>query len=138
MAQNLPPVLATRGFVRTMRVPLPGVAPGNQYSILYSLDSLANLKPETRVMVLVEQMGIELVSKTLHVGDPDFYSQFRVRTAGDVMLRIDATAPSGTFHFQVNRWPLTDRVKSNPSHTWQRAREIPLGQTIFAHGDDAE
>jgi hypothetical protein len=39
---------------------------------------------------------------------------------------------------QVNRWPLTDRVKSDPSHTWQSALKIPLGQTIFAHGDDAE
>ncbi len=137
-AQNLPVVLATKGPVRAMAVPLNGIAPGNQYSILYSLDSLVNLKPETRVTVSVEQGGTTLLSKTLHAGDADFYSQFRVSAAGSVRLRVDATAPSGTFRLQVNRWPLTDRVKSNPSHTWQSALKIPLGQTIFAHGDDAE
>ena len=137
-AQNLPAVLATRGPVRTMKAPLPGIAPGNQYSILYSLDSLVNLTPETRVTVSVEQGSTTLLSKTLHAGDADFYSQFRVSTAGPVMLHVDATAASGTFRLQVNRWPLTDRVKSNPSHTWHSALKIPLGQTIFAHGDDAE
>ena len=50
-AQNLPVVLATKGPVRAMTVPLNGIAPGNQYSILYSLDSLVNLTPETRVTV---------------------------------------------------------------------------------------
>jgi hypothetical protein len=131
-------VLASKGPVRAMTAPLPGVAPGNQYSILYSLDSLVDLKPETRVTVSVEQGGSPLLSKTLHAGDPDFYSQFRVSAAGAVMLRVKATAPSGEFRLQVNRWPLTDRVKSNPSHIWQSALKIPLGQTIFAHGDDAE
>jgi Squalene-hopene cyclase C-terminal domain len=137
-AQNLPAVLATSGPVRPMTVPLPGIAPGNQYSMLYSLDSLVNLTPETRVTVSVEQGSTTLLSKTLHAGDADFYSQFRVSTAGPVMLHVDATAASGTFRLQVNRWPLTDRVKSNPSHTWHSALKIPLGQTIFAHGDDAE
>ncbi len=137
-AQNLPVVLATKGPVRAMKAALPGIAPGNQYSILYSLDSLVNLTPETRVTVSVEQGSTTLLSKTLHAGDADFYSQFRVSAAGPVMLHVDATAASGTFRLQVNRWPLTDRVKSDPAHTWQSALKIPLGQTIFAHGDDAE
>jgi Squalene-hopene cyclase C-terminal domain/HEAT repeats len=137
-AQDLPVVLASKGPVRTMTAQLPGIAPGNQYSILYSLDSLANLKPETRVTVSVDQGGTLLLSKTLHAGDADFYSQFRISAAGPVMLRVEAIAASGNFHLQVNRWPLTDRVKSNPSHSWQSALKIPLGQTIFAHGDDAE
>ena len=137
-AQNLPVALATQGPVRGMRTQLPGIAPGNQYSILYSLDSLVNLKPETRVKVSVEQGNTTVLSKTLHAGDADFYSQFRVASAGPAVLHVVVTAASGSFHLQVNRWPLTDRVKSNPSHTWQSALKIPLGQTIFAHGDDAE
>ncbi len=137
-AQNLPVILATKGPVRTMSAPLTGVAPGNQYSLLYSLDSLADLKPETRVTVSVQQGATTLLSKTLHAGDADFYSQFRLTVPGPVTLHVDATAASGAYHLQVNRWPLSDRVKSSPSHTWQSAMRIPLNQTIFAHGDDAE
>lgn len=79
-----------------------------------------------------------LASKTLHEGDPDYYTQIRPRTSGDVILQVRASGASGKYSLQVNRWPLTPLVKSGPNHRWQDARDVPLGKTVFASGDDAE
>jgi HEAT repeat protein len=137
-AQKLPVVVADSGTVRTMSVALPGVAPGNQYSLLYSLDSLSGLGQDARVEVVVRQGAEILVAKTLHAGDADFYTQFHVARPGATEVSVKATSARGTYHLQVNRWPLTAEVKSSPGHRWQDAQKIAIGGTVFAHGDEAE
>ena len=52
--------------------------------------------------------------------------------------RFELWSVGGAYQLQVNRWPSSPLVKSNPSHRWQDATQIPLGKTIFASGDDAE
>ena len=137
-AQKLPVVAARTGIVQTMQIKLPHIESGSQYSFLYSLDSLRGLGSDTRVDVAVQQGRDVLLQKTLHAGDADFYSQFRVAKSGDVTLNVKAVAAAGTYHLQVNRWPQTNEVKSAPSHRWQDALKIGLGKTVFAYGDDAE
>lgn len=137
-AKTLPVVLAKSGPVRTESLLLKSVRPGNQYSILYSLDSLGDLQPEARVEVEVREGGEVLVSKILHAGDADLYAQFRVPHPGPVTLAIRDTNVTGSYHVQVNRWQESSELKSAPSHRWQDALAIPLGKTVFAYGDDAE
>ena len=79
-----------------------------------------------------------LASKTLHAGDRDYYTQFRVPRAGSATLAIRAGQLAGNRTVQVNRWPLTAAVKSLPDRQWQDAQPIALGQTVFASGDEAE
>ena len=110
----------------------------NQYSFLYSLKSLRELTPETRIEIQVRQGEAVLASKTLHLGDPDYYTQFRVPHAGAASIVIRASHAAGKYSLQVNRWPLSPQVKSEPDHRWQDAQAIPLGKTIFAFADDEE
>jgi hypothetical protein len=138
LGQKLPVIVARSGPAETMQAKLPHLSPGNQYSFLYSLDSLKALSAETRVDVSVGQGGAVLLQKTLHAGDADFYGQFRVPRAGDAAVSVKVAGPAGTYHLQVNKWPLTDEVKSAPSHRWEDAPKIGLGKTVFAYGDDTE
>jgi hypothetical protein len=137
-AASLPVVLSRTGSVRSETVTLKALDHEHQYSVLYSISPLWNLHPDARIVIEVRQGPTVLASKTLHSGDADYYTQFRVPHRGDVSLEIRATRTSGAYALQVNRWPLSLLVRSGPNHRWQDAIEIPLGKTIFAAGDDAE
>lgn len=126
------------GAVRCESATLAGLGTNNRYSLLYSLRSLRDLTAETRVEVEVRQGDAVLASKTLHEGDPDYYTQFRVPHAGAATVVIRASHATGDYLMVVNRWPLSAQVKSEPDHRWQDAMTIPLGKTIFASGDDEE
>jgi hypothetical protein len=134
-AAELSVVTSKTAPVRSETITLPDLRPQNQYSFLYSLSSLRELSP---VAIEIRQGAALLASKTLHVGDPDYYTQFRVPHAGAATVVIRATKPAGNYFLQVNRWPLSGQVKSEPDHRWQDAMEITLGKTVFASGDDEE
>ena len=136
-ARPLPVVLEKTGVVKDEKITLAKLETGQQYSILYSIDGLAGLGPDTRVTVEVRQDGGFLAGKTLHAGDADLYSQFRVTHAGSATIEIRGNTAS-QYRLTVNRWPMSASVKSGPIHRWQDARQIPLGKTVFAYGDDAE
>src|SRR5204862_329730 len=124
------------GPVADLSVPLVALDPNSQYSLLYSLTSLTGLGRDTRVEVEVRQGNAVLASKTLHAGDADYYTQFRVPKAGPATVVVRPAQVSGNYALQVNRWPRTGLVKSSPARRWQDAVRIPLGQTVFASGDD--
>ncbi len=126
------------GPVKSETIDLRSLSPRNQYSFLFSLKSLRALTRESRIEVEVRQGAAVLTSKTLHAGDPDYYTQFRVPHAGAAQVVIRAVHASGDYFIDVNRWPLTSQVKSEPDHRWQDAMTIPLGKTVFASGDDQE
>lgn len=136
VAAQLPEVVRRNGAVRSEVIPIADLQPGAQYSLLYSLQSLATLHPESRVSLELAQGAQILWSKTLHQGDADLYTQFRVQNPGTAHLRITATRASGDYTLQVNRWPLSNAIGSGPHHRWQDAMEIQLGATVFASADD--
>src|SRR5216684_3900245 len=109
-AASLPVVLSRAGSVRTETVTLKALDPEHQYSVLYSIGPLRNLSPDARVIVEVRQGQSTLASKTLHSGDPDYYTLFHVPHRGDVSLQIRAVETSGAYALQVNRWPLSGLV----------------------------
>jgi hypothetical protein len=137
-AADLSVVATKTGAIRSENITLAGLSPTNQYSLLYSVSSLRELMPETRIEVEVRQGDALLASKTLHAGDPDWYTQFRVPRAGAATVTIRAAHASGNYFFQVNRWPLSPQVRSGPIQRWQDAMAILLGKTVFASGDDEE
>jgi hypothetical protein len=137
LATTLPVVVAKIGAARNAKITITRLETGQQYSILYSLDTLKELGPNDRVDVELRQDGQLLAGKTLHAGDADLYSQFRVTHSGAAVLEIYGNVKS-KYHLTVNRWPSTANVKSSPLHRWQDAIEIPLGTTVFGYGDDAE
>ena len=137
MAVSLPVVQTRSGPVATGTIPLNDLDTGHQYSLLYSLSTLRGLRPDSRVTVEVRQGDSVLASKTLHAGDADFYTQFRVPSDGNAEVRVRNVATPGNYRLQVNRWPLSDVVRRGPNHRWQDAMTIPLGKAVFASGDDA-
>ncbi|MBC8165698.1 MAG: hypothetical protein H7Y20_07490, partial [Bryobacteraceae bacterium] len=137
-ATTLPSLVSRSGNVRTESLPLKALDARHQYSLLYSLTDLHLLKPGAAVKVEIWQSDLLLGSKTLHEGDVDWYTQFRVPKAGAAEVRVKSETGLGTYKLQVNQWPLSDIVRSGPIRRWQDAMPIPLGKTVFAAGDDAE
>ena len=128
MAVSVPVVQTRSGPVATGTIPLNDLDTGHQYSLLYSLSTLRGLRPDSRVTVEVRQRDSVLASKTLHAGDADFYTQFRVPNDGNAEVRVRSVATPGNYRLQVNRWPLSDVVRRGPNHRWQDAMMIPLGK----------
>ena len=137
-AASLDNLIRKTGPLETETLELRGLDTAHQYSLLYSLDALSGMTAGARVEVELRQGKQVLASKTLHAGDRDYYTQFRVPRAGSATLAIRAGQLAGNRTVQVNRWPLTAAVKSLPDRQWQDAQPIALGQTVFASGDEAE
>jgi hypothetical protein len=131
----LPVVLSRSAPVQSETIPLKSFDQKHQYSLLYSLN--APLSDGT-VEVEIRQGGAVLAAKTLHAGDADFYAQFRLVDSAAASIAVKAQSVSSSYTLQVNQWPLSGKLKSSPSHRWQDATSVPLGQTVFASGDDSE
>jgi hypothetical protein len=138
MAVSLPVVESRRGVVKDETIPLKALTTAHQYSLLYSLSPLSGVGPGAAVSIELRQGPAVLFSKVLHAGDADVYTQFRVPRAGDATLRVSSRGARANYTLQVNRWPLSDVVRSGPAQRWQDAMLIPIGKTVFASGDDAQ
>jgi hypothetical protein len=138
MSAGLISVATRTGDVATETVEIPQLTPAAAYSLLYSISPLQSLGPQALVEIEVRQGIAVLASKTLHAGDADFYTQFRVPQAGAVAVAVRAKSAGGRYSLTVNQWPASGTVKSGPVAQWQDAMTIPLGETVFASGDDEE
>src|SRR4051812_12026925 len=134
-AASLPKVESRSGTVRDESIALPRLDTQHQYSLLYSLPTLKTIGPEAKLTIEVLQGQRVLASKTLHAGDPDFYTQFRVPRKADASIRIANQGVEGSYTLQVNEWPRTTKVRSGPVREWQDAMPIALGETVFGSGD---
>ena len=86
-AASLPVLLSKAAAVRTETISLRGVDRDHQYSVLYSLTSLAAMGT---VDVEIRQGSRILTAKTLHSGDADFYAQFRLPESGPASIVVNA------------------------------------------------
>jgi len=136
-AASLTPVTSKTGAVRSETIPLPVLSAGS-YSLLYAVSPLRELGPAARVEVELRQGATVLASKTLHAGDADYYTQFRVPQSGAASGVVRASGSGGKYSLLVNRWPASAAVKTAPDRRWQDAQAIALGETVFASGDDDE
>src|SRR5687768_6064835 len=88
---DLPVVVSRTGPVATGTFALRNLEPDAQYSMLYSIRTLSGLTAASRVNVDIRQGTKSIASKVLHVGDTDFYTQFRVPVKGSAQVVISAT-----------------------------------------------
>ncbi len=131
-------VMAKSGDIRTGTVPLPNLAAGRSYSLLFSIASPASFSPDARLEVTVAVGNRVLLSKTLHAGDPDFYAPFHLSQAAAPELRLAPIGLTGHYTLQVNRLPESASLKQGGNHSWQDASPMVLGQTVFASADEEE
>ncbi len=129
-ALNLPVVLERTGAVRAETFTFTA-QPDKQYALLYSVETPSALGDAGQVTILVDGQG----AKTLHAGDPDWYTQFRA--TGPVAIRVQAANSSARFRLRVTAWPRSSQVRAGPIRRWQDAQPVTLGRTVFASGDDA-
>ena len=135
-AFDLPVVEERKGAIRSETVTLQNLRADAQYSLLYAVHALADFGEDASVALQISQGSTLLAAKTLHAGDADFYTQFRVPSNGTATLRITSNKTVGDYTLQVNRWPRSSAVRSGPNSRWQDAQEISLGGTVYASGDD--
>ncbi|MBI3471773.1 MAG: HEAT repeat domain-containing protein [Candidatus Solibacter usitatus] len=137
LAHAVPVVVRKSGPLRTQTVTLPPVKAAEVYSFLFSVDSPRAFDADSRLAVRLEQGGDPLVSKTLHLGDPDLYAAFQVRRPGPAQIRMELNrAVQGVFSLQINRLPAAGIIEREPNNRWQDANPIALGATVFASADD--
>jgi hypothetical protein len=118
---------------------LPSLNPGKNYSLLFSIDSPAQLNADSRIELTLSDGSIVLASKTLHLGDPDFYAPFHVNRATRPELRVSATsAAAAHYSLHINEWPDSVSLDRGVNHRWQDASPMVLGQTVFASGDNVD
>lgn len=129
----MPVVLSTSGNLASGPIPVPGLAAGSAYSVLFSLDK----PPASPVQVSLEQDSERITGKTLHAGDADFYSQFRAPHGGAAVLRISVSgAQTGRYQALILKLDGAAGRKLEPCHRWQDANAMTLGSTVFASTDE--
>jgi hypothetical protein len=131
-------VTAKAGAIRNGAVQLPAMSPGRTYTLLFSVTTPASFTADSRLEVSVIEGGRTLATKTLHAGDPDFFTNFHVSKSASPELRMSATGLTGRYTVQVNQWPDSNSLKRGGNHTWQDASPMTLGQTLFATADESE
>src|SRR5689334_5255500 len=105
--RTLPVLLRKSGPLRDARVAIPDLKTTAAYALLFSVQARNAFGPESRISVDVVQGAGELLHKTLHSGDPDFFALFRVPRDGPAELRILVVSPMSapaTYRLEVSRW----------------------------------
>jgi hypothetical protein len=138
-AYSVPEILQKSGPVETQGIRLPPLDPKKTYSLLFALDSVATLSPQSRIEIRLTDGRFLLASKILHLGDPDFYAPFHVSHTTRPELRITATAAAGSrYSVRVNQWPTATLLDRGSNHAWQNANTIKLGETVHASADGVD
>ncbi len=105
--QSMPVLLRQSGPVRDGSVEIPNLKTASTYSLAFSVRSSASFGPHSRISVDLRQGASELLHKTLHGGDPDFFAMFRVPRDGGAQLRIAVVSPlvaPATYRLRIGRW----------------------------------
>jgi hypothetical protein len=135
LAGSLAVISNHAGFARSGSIAIPALKKDAVYGFLYSIDTV---RPDTRITIDLSQGSETLAHKTLHVGDPDLYADFRAPGNGPANVRISAEGAPVHFRMEVQEWPAKAPVKAGPAHEWQHATPAALGGVMFASGDEAE
>jgi HEAT repeat protein/squalene-hopene cyclase-like protein len=128
--------LATRE-AKTYR--LPAMSADKVYSLLISAPSPATFESNDTLHVTLRGGGKTVAGKSLHAGDPDLYTLFRLDGPAEVEMASFASTPI-EYAITVLEWPSnsasTAAVETEPNDTWSEANEFKLGQTVWASADD--
>ncbi|MGH9853610.1 MAG: HEAT repeat domain-containing protein, partial [Blastocatellia bacterium] len=118
---------------------LPAAGSGKVCSLLVSLPAPAALGANDTLLVTLRAGQKLIASKSLHVGDPDLYTLFRLDGAGVIEIASSAATPV-KHTVTVLEWPATTSsdavVETESNDSWREANEFKLGQTVWASADD--
>ncbi len=91
------------------------------------------------IAVTVSDPSGEIVRKTLHPQDLDFYSSVKPRRAGELVVSVDG-ASAAAAKVKVAFSPLSllnaGQVALLPNGDWRHAQTIELGATVFGSNDE--
>ncbi|MBO0722917.1 MAG: hypothetical protein J2P41_18980, partial [Blastocatellia bacterium] len=122
----------------------PAGQAGQVSSLLVSLSEPARLGPDDSLLVTLRGGNRTIARKSLHAGDPDLYTLFRLDGgAGEIEISSAASLPieQSITVLQWN-WGKAGKsagkavVETEPNDTWQDANEFELGETLWAAADD--
>jgi hypothetical protein len=118
---------------------LPAAGSGKVCSLLVSVPSPATFGANDTLLVTLRTGQKVIASKSLHVGDPDLYTLFRLDGAGAIEIASSAATPV-EHTVTVLEWPATASsdavVETESNDSWRDANEFKLGQTVRASADD--
>ncbi len=109
-------------------------------SLLVSLPAPAALGANDALLVTLRDGQSVIASKSLHIGDPDFYTVFRLNgDMGEIEITSSASTPI-EHAITVIEWPPTSNsdaiIESEPNDSWRDGNDFKLGQTVWASTDD--
>ncbi|MEP7271428.1 MAG: hypothetical protein ABI882_07970 [Acidobacteriota bacterium] len=121
---------------------LEALDPEKVYSFAFSIPAPENLRSQDRIAVTIRDRSRSIVTKTIHVGDPDLYTLFRPRTAGATITVSGIALALAPIEYRITvlEWPgstsATTTIEAEPNDSWREANQIALGQTVWAGADD--
>lgn len=120
------------GAVRSGRNAIPGLRTDRIYVLAVSGSALA---ANDSVRISLESGGKPVIAKTLHAGDWDLTSSFRVSVPAATAL-VASGSPIA-LRARITSWPGTAELEAEPNNNWNEANPIALGDVIFGSADDA-
>jgi hypothetical protein len=126
------------------RYRLPAGQAGQISSLLVSIPQPARLGADDTLLVTLRSGSKTIASKSLHTGDPDLYTLFRLDGgAGEIEINSSAALPV-EHTITVLQWRSSGKsgaksgalAESEPNDSWREANEFKLGQTVWASADD--
>jgi hypothetical protein len=114
------------------------------YSVSVALENPSELGANDAARVMVRDSQREVVSKTLHVGDPDVYFLMRSSADGDGQIALSgggAQSDRLRYAIQVREWSTTNSwaiIETEPNNRYQDANEMELEKPVFATADDVD
>jgi hypothetical protein len=123
---------------------LPAGQAGQVSSLLVSIPEPGKLGADDTLLVTLRSGSKTIASKSLHTGDPDLYTLFRLDGgAGEIEINSSASLPVEHM-ITVLQWRSSGKsgaksgalAESEPNDFWSEANELELGQTVWASADD--
>ena len=120
------------GAVRSGRNAIPGLRADRIYVLSVSGSGLA---ANESARISLESGGKLLIAKTLHAGDWDLTSSFRV--SNPAATALVASGSPIALRARITSWPGTAELEAEPNNNWNEANPMALGDVIFGSADDA-
>ncbi|MGH9446032.1 MAG: HEAT repeat domain-containing protein, partial [Terriglobia bacterium] len=128
----------------TRRYSIPSLDSSSIYELLVSGVSSSGWSLTTRLDAKLEMPGGKEIEKVLHPGDPDFYCMVQPEATGPAALVVNLSGADAPVRYQVlvQRLPVSPGSFTAfgrlPDSTWQDARPMRLGYTVFGSTDEIE
>jgi HEAT repeat protein len=129
---------------QTRRYDISSLDSSSIYELLVSGISPGGWPLTARLNVKLELPGGTEIQKVLHPGDPDLYCMVQPKTSGPATLLVSLSGANAPAQYQVlvQRLPISAKDFSAfgrlPDSSWQDARPMRLGETVFASADEIE